>query len=258
VVSSCLQATWQWQNSQATPYLTCSLLQKWPHGFFTRLCYGALPEQLVNVLDPTANVYRLKQVHGALVWTPQELSELLVTDSLLHEGDGLITDSSKQSVWVASADCTPVLVGDLQTGRSAAVHAGWRGTAKGIIPVTISRFLALGSRLEDLRVALGPAITGSVYQVGQDVALEVGSSIFSENILEHLWQLSPSPLLSDLEVGKVRLDVRCVNLHQLKRLGLQAEQISLAPYCTYQNSDYFFSYRRTGEKQVQWSGIISL
>ncbi len=256
MVSSCLQATWQWQNSQDCPHLICSLLQKWAHGFFTRQSYPALPKQLVKVLNPTVSVSHLKQVHGALLWTPQQLSET-ATDSLV-QGDGLITDSPGQSVWVASADCTPVLVGDLLTGRSAAVHAGWRGTAKSILPVTIARFLSLGSHLEDLRIALGPAISGTVYQVDQDVALKVGSSLFSEDILDHLWQLSPSPLLSDSQMNKVRLDVRYVNLHQLKQLGLQAEQISLAPHCTYQDEDYFFSYRRTGDKQVQWSGIVSL
>ncbi|MGB5975670.1 MAG: laccase domain-containing protein [Nodosilinea sp.] len=44
---------------------------------------------------------------------------------------------------------------------------------------------------------------------------------------------------------------------QLERLGLDAEQVAIAPYCTVQDSDRFFSYRRTGEKQVQWSGIVS-
>lgn len=253
---SCLQATWQWQNYQQFSYLTCSLLQEWTHGFFSRQSSPALPQELVQVLNPTAPVYQLKQVHGNLVWTPSEVLTQ-VTDSLV-EGDGLISDSSQQSVWVASADCTPILVGDVKTGAVAAVHAGWRGTAKSILPVTISHFLSRGTSLADLRIALGPAISGTVYQVSQEVALEVGSSLFSEAILENLALLSPSPLLGDPAFNKVRLDVRYVNFYQLKNLGVQPEQISIAPYCTYQDEEYFFSYRRTGEKQVQWSGIVSL
>ncbi|MGL4879763.1 MAG: laccase domain-containing protein, partial [Waterburya sp.] len=46
-----------------------------------------------------------------------------------------------------------------------------------------------------------------------------------------------------------------VNQIQLEQLGINPENIAIAPYCTYQQSDLFFSYRRTGEKKVQWSGI---
>jgi polyphenol oxidase len=35
------------------------------------------------------------------------------------------------------------------------------------------------------------------------------------------------------------------------------EQIAIAPYCTYQTPEYFFSYRREHQKKVQWSGIVS-
>jgi polyphenol oxidase len=51
--------------------------------------------------------------------------------------------------------------------------------------------------------------------------------------------------------------VRQVNALQLQQLGLSVEQISIAPHCTFQEPDHFFSYRREKLKKVQWSGIIS-
>jgi UDP-N-acetylmuramate-alanine ligase len=39
--------------------------------------------------------------------------------------------------------------------------------------------------------------------------------------------------------------------------GFEPDQIAIAPYCTYQNPDLFFSYRREKQKKVQWSGIVS-
>jgi hypothetical protein len=33
---------------------------------------------------------------------------------------------------------------------------------------------------------------------------------------------------------------------------------AIAPYCTYQTPEYFFSYRREKQKKVQWSGIVSV
>jgi copper oxidase (laccase) domain-containing protein len=44
---------------------------------------------------------------------------------------------------------------------------------------------------------------------------------------------------------------------QLLHLGLSPEQVAIAPYCTYQTPEHFFSYRRERLKQVQWSGIVS-
>jgi copper oxidase (laccase) domain-containing protein len=70
-------------------------------------------------------------------------------------------------------------------------------------------------------------------------------------------QFPDSPLLEDSEPGKVRLDVRRVNALQLEQVGLSADQVAIAPYCTYQEADYFFSYRRSQEKKAQWSGIVS-
>lgn len=195
--------------------------------------------------------------------------------------DGLVSTAPQQAVWVCSADCTPALIGDVRTGQVSAIHAGWRGTAARIVPEAIAQLLAQGSQLSDLRVALGPAIDGAVYPVGEDVAAQTGRSLLASfeavdqadpkdpsnsshpkvladaEVLNYLWALAQPPILPDPEPGKVRLDVRQVNVLQLTQLGLTPGQISVAPYCTYQTPEQFFSYRRTGQKQVQWSGVVS-
>ncbi|MEB3191189.1 MAG: peptidoglycan editing factor PgeF [Snowella sp.] len=266
MTNSPVRSDWQWQEWQGRRYLTCSLLQDWQHGFFTQDFYPDVPEILVTVLQPQATVFRVKQVHGDRLLTPTEIQQAKSTgenEESWPAADGIISDQSQQAVWVASADCTPVLVGDRVTGRVSAIHAGWRGTAQKIVPKAIQRFLALGSQLSHLRIAMGPAIAGSVYQVDQDVAAEVGASLFLDDpkppteILEILANLTEPPILSDPEAGKVRLDVRRINALQLDQLGLQPDQIAIAPYCTYQIPEHFFSYRRTKEKKVQWSGIMS-
>jgi polyphenol oxidase len=264
--------TWHWQTWQTLPYLTCTLLEDFPHGFFTRL-WERPPDELVRVFDPTAEAYRVKQVHGNTVLCPSELvkAELLKAElaedapDFLAEADGLVTEQENQAVWACSADCTPVLIGDRVTGAAAAVHAGWRGTAAAIVPRAIERLVAQGSQLGDLRIAMGPAIAGEVYQVSTTVGAQVAASLFPsedweahpEAILEAAQQLPQPPILSDAQAGRVRLDVRRVNALQLERLGIGAEQVAIAPYCTYQTPEHFFSYRRDRLKKVQWSGIVS-
>lgn len=264
---------WHWQSWEGKPYLTCSLLESWAHGFFTQQFSPQIPEELVTVLHPEAQVCRVKQVHGNTVLTPTELQspppELTETERSLHPADGLVTEQAQQSVWVCTADCVPVLIADETTGQVAAVHAGWRGTAARIVPEAIARLQAQGSQVQNLRVALGPAIAGDVYQVSEDVAAELGASVFqpsgegadqdsqTQDILEYLRALPDSPVQVDPAPGKVRVDVRRVNVLQLTQLGLEREQMAIAPYCTYQQPQHFFSYRRSRQKKVQWSGIVS-
>ncbi|MDB9305533.1 peptidoglycan editing factor PgeF [Nodularia spumigena] len=253
--------TWHWHNWQGLPYLTCSLLKDWHHGFFTQQFWPRSPQDLTKFMHPVASAYRLKQVHGNIVLTPQEIqSKTGAEDSGLVPGDGLISEQPLQALWVASADCTPVLIGDVKTRQVAALHAGWRGTAAKIVPLAIARLRNQGSQLDDLRIAMGPAIAGEVYQVSLEVAAEVGASITphteEQQIIDALHELPNSPLLADPDPGKVRLDVRKVNVLQLESLGITAEQIAIAPYCTYQTPEYFFSYRREQQKKIQWSGIV--
>lgn len=262
--------TWHWQTWEGLPYLTCSILKPWNHGFFTQQFWSRSPLELTNILQPNAEVYRVKQVHGNTVLTPgetrvQETSPSDTSDAAaaqsIAEADGLITQQAQQAVWVASADCTPVLIADLKTGQVAAVHAGWRGTAAKIVPQAIARLQTQGSKIPDLRFALGPAITGKVYQVSTQVAAQVGASVIAadtdEFTVNSLHQLPDSPLLVDSQPGRVRLDVRRVIALQLEQLGVSPEQVAIAPHCTYQEPEYFFSYRRDKLKKVQWSGIVS-
>lgn len=265
---------WHWHTWQNCSYLTCDLLSTWQHGFFTSEFYPHTPEDLTPILQPQTLAYRVKQVHGNLVLTPLEITAIVNQENYansLTEADGIISDRPNQSVWVASADCTPVLIGDLDIGQVCAIHAGWRGTSLKIVPQAIARFLKFGSNLKNLRIAIGPAIAGEVYQVDQSVALKVGKSIILDaesktdaEILAELKQIPQTPILADELPGKVRLNVPRVNQIQLEQLGISSEQMAIAPYCTYQDQDSFgtgnhrfFSYRRTGEKKVQWSGIVA-
>lgn len=270
IIQNTVMHTWYWQTWEELPYLTCSLLQEWKHGFFTSAFSPRLPSEMVNVLRPDAQVYRVKQVHGNTVLTPSEIASAAAVNKDIQEeperpsADGILTEQPQQAVWVCTADCTPVLIADEKTGQVAAVHAGWRGTATRIVPNAIARLIDSGSRLENLRIAMGPAIAGEVYQVSETVATEVGASIIPQDktenpdtILDLLQQLPDSPILEDVHPGRVRLDVRRVNAIQLEQLGIPSEKVAIAPYCTYQKPEHFFSYRRDKLKKVQWSGIVS-
>ncbi|MBE7381502.1 MAG: peptidoglycan editing factor PgeF [Leptolyngbya sp. SIO1E4] len=259
-----MNETWHWHTQTEHPYLTTTLLKHWQHGFFTRDSWPHSPEALSPHLEAAATVYRAKQVHGKRVINPSDFPFGSLEEAAVArpEADAVMTVAPQQAVWVCTADCTPVLIADETTKQVAAVHAGWRGTALRIVPETIGCMQAHGSQLADLRVAMGPAIAGAVYQVTTHVAAEVARSLQiatekDEELLGQLQAMETPPVLPDPSPGRIRLDVRQILALQLIRLGLEAEQIAIAPHCTYQESDRFFSYRRTREKKVQWSGIVS-
>ena len=109
-------------------------------------------------------------------------------------------------------------------------------------------------------MALGPAVSGRRYQVGQDVVdavcdgLEVacGDREARQEMLR-----SAGALLADPQSGKHRLDIRGSAALQLQRSGLGQEQIAQCPLCTVDEPDLFHSWRRDQVKAVQWSGIVS-
>ena len=113
--------TWHWQTWQDLPYLTCSLLEAFPHGFFTRSTSPQTPAQLSQAVHSEALVYQVRQVHGNVVLTPTEISANLSDQEISPEdktltlppADGLVTEQAAQSIWVCTADCVPALVADV-------------------------------------------------------------------------------------------------------------------------------------------------
>lgn len=255
---------WQWQETEKGSFLTCKLLASWQHGFFSRDFHQQRPEMLVKYLNPHAQTYRVQQIHSNVVVSTDRIDSHQTTKDSTIQGDGIITEKLLQSVWCASADCTPVLMADSHSGKVAAIHSGWRGTSTQIVSQAIALFQSQGCKLENLLFALGPAISGKVYQVHQEVAVKLLNTVISDgekldvdDLLRQGYQLPNQVIFPDDEPDKVRLNVTQIISLQIQQQGICSDNIAIAPYCTYENSQHFFSYRRTHEKNVQWSGIVS-
>jgi hypothetical protein len=171
----------------------------------------------------------LKQVHSSLP---------LVADrpGCVGEGDALITGEPGVTVSVRTADCFPVLLVDTHHRAIAAVHAGWRGTADGVVVETIRRMRAeFGTNAVDISAAIGPGIGACCYEVGEEVARRFGLK----------------------QAGRV--DLAAENLRQLMQQGVPRAQISVASMCTYCHPAQFYSWRRDREsagRMISFVGLI--
>src|SRR5690606_41092125 len=76
-------------------------------------------------------------------------------------------------------DCVPLLLADEQ--HQAAVHAGWRGLAAGIVEAALARF----PRPAAVRAWIGPAIGGCCYEIGADVAEQLAGPGAAAAVVPH-------------------------------------------------------------------------
>jgi len=105
----------------------------------------------------------VRQVHGTRVILAEPGAEP-------PEADGIATRERGVALGVVTADCVPVLLLARSSCVVAAVHAGWRGAAAGVLEAALARLRAtFGVEPPDVEALLGPSIGPCCYRVGNEV-----------------------------------------------------------------------------------------
>ena len=183
---------------------------------------------LLNTFLPNDPIW-LKQVHGVKVSTP---------DARLHEADAIVTNKPNEVLAIMTADCLPVLFASESGDIIGAAHAGWRGLCNGVLENTVREMQMLSgvSYPRNILAWLGPAIGPTAFEVGADV-LEA----FQDTKIpypEHSFiAISNKP-------GKYLANLYLLARSRLESIGLN--QIYGGDYCTVNQEERFFSYRRDG------------
>jgi len=190
------------------------------------------------------------QVHGSTVRnvtladTKTELYH-----KLGYEGDGLMTAIPGVTLVVFSADCIPVLLCDPVRKVIAAVHAGWRGTASGVVTVAVEQMKEMyGCRAEDILAAIGPGIGPCCFETHEDVPNAMMAAV-------------ASPALSYIKIkenGKFVVDLKGINAKRLELAGLDPANIAVSGDCTACMEDKYWSHRRQGDQRGSMAAMIEL
>jgi len=163
--------------------------------------------------------------------------------SLYPECDGLITCTPGVGLVVFTADCTPVLLHDPVTGAVGAVHAGWRGTAAGIVKKAVEAMAACyGCRPQNIRAAIGPNIAGCCFATDADVPQALTAA------------LPEAAGYIRRQGEKFYPDLKQINALWLRQAGVNAIDISDA--CTCCDATHFWSHRRDGAGRGSQGAII--
>jgi YfiH family protein len=176
----------------------------------------------------------LRQVHGDRVVDAGESGAKPpeADAAILVHGHG----AAESIPAVRVADCVPLLLASVEGTACAAVHAGWRGTAGGIVAAVLEALRSRGIAARHLVAAMGPAIRGCCYDVGPEVVAALEAA-------------APGGITGWTEAapgGGVRVDLHAVLRAQLAAAGVAREAIHGAPWCTRCHNDIFFSYRAEG------------
>jgi YfiH family protein len=183
---------------------------------------------------------RPQQVHGDVtVLAPP------VPWDVAPEADAIVSVRPGPPVAIVTADCVPILVaaGDVV----AAVHAGWRGLARGVIERALDVVAGHAGDAETVGV-VGPHIGPCCYEVDAPVLAELDTRYRDEL---H-GALAPS------RPGRHRLDLGRLARAALRRAGLPDTHVAqLSDACTFCDAEHFHSYRRDGARAGRLLHFVS-
>jgi len=185
---------------------------------------------------PGTPVLLASQVHGRAV-LDGDLSE--PEGGVLGEGDAVVRTTPGALVAVRVADCVPVL---LASPRGvAAVHAGWRGTAAGIVQVALEHLCdRAGCVAAEVVAAVGPCISVDAYEVGEEVVAGIAGRVPPEVFVASEWE-------------RPHVDLKAANRWLLEQAGVV--EVDVLPHCTW-GDRRFFSHRRDGGETGRQAAVI--
>jgi YfiH family protein len=170
----------------------------------------------------------LSQQHGTHVLDLDGLCDAPVAAA---DADASFTHRPGRVCAILTADCLPVLLASDSAAGVAAVHAGWRGLAAGVIEATV-RALALPP--ESLLAWLGAAIGPAHFEIGDEVR---DALLRADPQAEAAFKRNAR--------GRHTADLAALARSRLERLGVA--RIYGGDVCTYAAREDYFSYRRDGQ-----------
>ncbi len=250
------------------------LTPSWPqipnvHGFSTtRIGGGSAPPfdslnlGLSTEDDPkivAQNREALKEAIGlkrAPYWLIQTHSNIAIEadhNYRQQEADASFTTEKSIISAVMTADCLPLLIAEKSGRGVASIHAGWRSLVSGVIENTLTalkeQLIEKGIDSPSFQVWLAPAISQKHFEVGP----EVREVFLKEGNLD---EPTANAFTPSERTNHYYADLYALARIRLARVGVAMEDIYGGDRCTFEEEEYFFSYRRDGLKSGRMATLI--
>jgi len=193
--------------------------------------------------DPGHGIWMPQQVHGTTIVVVDDITPMdMSLERQPVDADAVITREKGLWIGVHTADCVPVLLFDPMQAVVAVVHAGWRGTVKHIVRLTLQKMQeAMGSTMSDVMAMIGPSISPEAYEVGEDVATEFEKAGRGDCVLRAIWRPNGKQPLA-----KPHIDLWQSNVMDMIEAGIDLQHIDCTPWCTFEHYKEIYSARREG------------
>lgn len=199
-------------------------------------------DKLANELKiPLNNWVFAEQVHGnniKKVTREAGGSGALTMATAVKDTDGLYTQENNILLGSLYADCVPLYFYSPLTDFIGLAHAGWKGTVGKIGTKMIQRWVNNENiPLESIYVAIGPSISGESYEVDDYVINKVNNVMLPNHEFPYV----------QTSEHKYLLDLKQLNKQLLLDAGVFEENIFVSNFCTFKETNLFYSYRRNSQ-----------
>lgn len=221
--------------------------------FFTtrEICIKSKEDNMQNIVEENKKIIcNYLKINEKNLITPSQThtANIEIAKESRHDYpdcDALILTDKNLGIFLNFADCTPVILYDEKQNIGAIAHAGWRGTAQKIAPLTVKKMVDnFNSKPEDIIAVIGPAIGFCCYNVGEEVFEKLSATVKNFD------------KLSEIRQGNIFVNLKGINQRQLEEIGLK--KIDVCPYCTVCNNDLFYSYRKENATTNRHSAVLRL
>lgn len=196
-------------------------------------------ESLKDEFDAEDIMY-IKQIHSDYIieYTGEDIKD--------KEGDAIITNKKNVIIGVFTADCVPIILVDDVNKVAAAVHSGWRGTFESITLKTIEKMKNdYNCDSKNIKAYIGPHIKKCCYEVSEEL---------KDKFIEKKKDINKELLFDG---RKLNLE-ECI-LHDLRKSGLDEDNINVLNLCTYcESSIKLHSYRKSEGSYGRMFAFIKL
>ena len=195
-----------------------------------------------KIKSKSKKIFLLNQIHSNNFYYINKKSKL---NNNKFEGDALITNRPNTPIGVLTADCAPILIFDQKSKMIAAIHAGWKGSYKGIVKQVVKFMIKKGCTTDNITAVIGPCISLKSYEVKQDsmkkfIKKDIKTKIFFKKIKNKNY-FSLNEYIS----------------YQLKALNIK--KIEVINKDTFNIKNNFFSARRSiGRNESDYGRNISV
>lgn len=188
------------------------------------------------------------QTHSANFYkvTPKDCGRgALTMETAIPNTDALYTYEANIVLTSFSADCVPILLYNEQTNVIAAIHSGWQGTVKEVLPTLLHQLIHVEQNpAHTFHVYINPALSQQKFEVDRDVYEKFKVLGYADDFMYF-----------HVKTGKYHIDNQLTIQKQCELVGIPTTQIHLDSTCTYMSDDGF-SYRQDKKTGRHMSFIV--